>query len=201
MFFFSVLMLPKGVCLSRACLLDDEVKGVCDVLAVDAFVPVFEAICSRFGQRVKTGDVHLRLPPHDGYAFVFPRNPPGTTVRHLAHNFALFTRSCHDRFALYVERFCWFFREEFFLRELFQHVVACGLAEQLPRPPGAEDVRYYVWEMGDEGQSAVFRPERARAVFGLLPGVLGGVQSAPSVWLQLWGLLMALWVALKSFFS
>jgi hypothetical protein len=190
--------------LSRACLLEDEVKGVCDVLAVDDFVPVFEAICKQFGKGIKTANVQLRLPPSDGHSFVFPRNPPGTTVRHLAHNFSLFPRSCHDRFVLYVERFCWFFRQDFFLQQLFQHVVASGLADQLPRPAGVDDVRYFVWEMSDEGGggSAVFRADRARNVFDLMePQVLGGVQSTPSVWIQLWGLLLALWVAFKAFFS
>ena len=185
--------------MSRACLLDDEVKGVCDVLAVDAFVPVFEAICKRFGKSIGRVDVQLRLPPSDGRSFVFPRNPLGTQVRHLAHNFSLFPRACHDRFALYVDRFCWFFREEFFLRELFQHIVASGLADQLPRPPGVDDVRYHVWDMASE--TAVFRADRARRVFEQIPNTLGGVQRQPSVWQQVWGLLLALWIALKAFFS
>ncbi len=64
-----------------------------------------------------------------------------------------------------MERFCNLFRSDFFLPKLWQRIVDAGLEGMLPKPDGVDDLRYYIWEMSEDGLSATFKTDRAIEVF------------------------------------
>jgi hypothetical protein len=120
----------------------------------------------------------VRLPRMSGSSFIFPEGFffffalfrlfmafAGASVRFLAFNFPNFARAEHERFALYVERFCSLFRADVFLPKLFQRIVDAGLVDLLPTPAGVDDVRYHLWEMDSDNFSGSFRVDRAIEMF------------------------------------
>lgn len=120
-------------------------------------------------------------------------------------NFASFSRAEHEKFAEYVERFCRLFRADVFLPKLFQRIVDAGLVDMLPKPPGVEDIRYFIWDMDSENVTGAFRVDRAIEVFKRI-GVVktrndADVQEQNSNWMFRFALIvMLVWIAKRLFF-
>ncbi len=138
-------------------------KGVCDVFFCEPFAAIYDVIYDRFGKPINGISVSVKVPFADGHSFIFS-SLPGQQVRRLVNDFAFFSRAEHDRFAEYVGRFCFFFRDEFFLPKLFQRIVDCGLADKLPKIEGVKDVRYWIWNQEDEEEKKEEEEEKKNAL-------------------------------------